>query len=373
MLRASLAAPLLLGLAACASKDEFDTGEPAASEPSETADSGALDTAEHDTADTADTAPEVTDWESFTADREDALGALSEPILACVAMFDTSNPVFHGCIDWHSAVHGTWALLTLSRLLGDDTYAAVAEAQLDPDGLAEELAAMQEGRLETEVPYGFAWMLVLARERARAGHDDLDDLADEAAAQLADYLFSLPDRQVSAGVLSQDYSNLSWAALNLWIYAEEAGDEETLEELDAFIEEEMMPLGVECPLSAESDTRNFFPPCLHLARLVALTQPEDEALAWLEDGVYDGALELEPITRPSNAHMAGLNWSRTWGLYTLWQLTGEDALRDATIEHFETHLEMPEYWAETYAAYSHWVAQFGVYALAITYEERPAL
>ena len=36
--------------------------------------------------------------------------------------------------------------------------------------------------------------------------------------------------------------------------------------------------------------------------------------------------------------------------------------------HVEWHLDHPEYWAENYDAYAHWVPQFGVYAVALSVE-----
>jgi hypothetical protein len=38
------------------------------------------------------------------------------------------------------------------------------------------------------------------------------------------------------------------------------------------------------------------------------------------------------------------------------------------IDHVQTHIEQPEYWAEDYYAFSHGVPQLGVYAIARSYE-----
>ena len=35
---------------------------------------------------------------------------LAKAVRAAVARKDTGHAAFHGCIDWHSAVHGAWAL-----------------------------------------------------------------------------------------------------------------------------------------------------------------------------------------------------------------------------------------------------------------------
>ena len=40
---------------------------------------------------------------------------------------DTQHPAFCGCIDWHSCVHGAYALLTAARLAGQDRWAEVVD------------------------------------------------------------------------------------------------------------------------------------------------------------------------------------------------------------------------------------------------------
>ena len=54
----------------------------------------------------------------------------------------------------------------------------------------------------------------------------------------------------------------------------------------------------------------------------------------------------------------------------MWQSTGDERWREAYRAHVVTHLEMPQYWREGYDDFSHWVPQFGVYALASSLERR---
>jgi hypothetical protein len=93
---------------------------------------------------------------------------LSTPITECVVRDDTAHPVFHGCVDWHSAVHGNYALRVISRLTGDTKFADVAQSVMSPGGLRSELTSVNEGRAREELPYGFAWLLILDREAATA-------------------------------------------------------------------------------------------------------------------------------------------------------------------------------------------------------------
>ena len=53
--------------------------------------------------------------------RVEYLSSLSVAVELGVSRKDTEHPAFCGCIDWHSSVHGTYALLVASRLTGEDT------------------------------------------------------------------------------------------------------------------------------------------------------------------------------------------------------------------------------------------------------------
>src|SRR5262245_47842512 len=86
------------------------------------------------------------------------------------------TPVFFGCYDWHSSVHGHWLLVRLARTFPDAPFAAPARAavehNLTPEGIAAEVAYLQApGRVAFERPYGLAWLLQLAAE-VREWDDD---------------------------------------------------------------------------------------------------------------------------------------------------------------------------------------------------------
>lgn len=48
-------------------------------------------------------------------DRRAWLERAGETIAAAIGRRDTDHAIFHGCYDWHSAVHG-WALLRIARV-----------------------------------------------------------------------------------------------------------------------------------------------------------------------------------------------------------------------------------------------------------------
>lgn len=306
-------------------------------------------------------------WEAFLDAREQHLTALSEPIAACVPREDDLNhPVFSGCWDWHSAVHGTWSLLVISRLTADESFADVARSILDPLALDEEITRLEEGGLTVEVPYGMAWALLLGREAREHGETALTDLGAVAEQRLRAYVAGLGPTTIEYLVEQRDYQNLSWALLQLLRWYEDEGDTAGRQWVEDFTRDVVLTSGHDCTLEDEEDERaEFFPACLHLARLVVAAMPPAEAQVWVDEQLPD-SYELTPLTEPTTAHSSGLDFSRSWGLYDLHTFTGRQDLRTLYLDHVETWLDRPEYWAEDYANYSHWVAQFGVHAIAMT-------
>ena len=324
------------------------------------------------TADSTSTTGEQGPWQEFLAGRDEALRALAVPILTCVAKDDTEHPVFDGCIDWHSAVHATYSLHAISRHTGDPSYLAAAEAKLTPAGLAAELDRVQQGKLPQEIPYGYSWFLTLAVERELGtGKQDLRPLATEIRDQLRAWLESRTPAQLVTGLAADDYQNISWAVLNLWQWAQWTDDAE----LAGAMESKAATLlrdsdfATTCPFSQEeTDADDFFPPCLHGARALVKILPGAASADWLAAWLPQDPV-LTPIEMPADAHISGLNFSRSWGLWSLYQASDDLSYRDLFVAHVTTHLNHPQYWAEDYNQYAHWVAQFGVYAISQTYAD----
>lgn len=316
------------------------------------------------------------DWQAFLDARVGYLESLAEPILECAANEDSDHPAFDGCIDWHSNVHALYSLHVLYRVTGNQKYLDAAEDGVTPTALAAELVDVQSGELPQEIPYGYAWFLLLAIEREETtGSIDMRPLAGEIAQQLSDFFSGLNSNQIIGGVLADDYANISWAALNLWRWAQFTGDDELSNQMETFASEVLLDSSYDqsCPLEdAATEIDSFFSPCLH--RLLAITTilPQAEHASWAE-GFLTADLELEPLG-PAEilaAHQSGLNFSRAWGLWAAYRASGDRRWRDQYVDHVRTHVGQPEFWAENYWAYSHWVAQFGVHAIDLSYDAFP--
>lgn len=303
--------------------------------------------------------------DEFLAHRGQYAAALTEPISVCVTRHDTDNPVFHGCIDWHSAVHGTWALVAYTWATGDTRYKASIEAALDPKLLEQERQHLKNSPY-FEMPYGRAWFLRLAIDHHRTfGSDLLRPMADEVAASLMDYYTDKP-----ADPLSVAYDNASWALINLYDYGVATGNTRITDFVRATVTRRYLKDGP-CPVQDVEVARpEFMAVCTNWAWLAQLVMPADKFKAWL-DVFLPGDPPLTPVTQATTAHQHGLDFSRAWGLWHLYQVTGETRFLHAYLAHFQQTYTHPDDWKGDYQTVAHWVAQFGMFALMVTYYDIP--
>jgi hypothetical protein len=327
-------------------------------------------------------------WKAFLADREELLETLAPAFVSCFqrrdSLIDPLSPIFHGCLDWHSAVHAAYSHHVLFERTGDERYLDLVEAQIAPQGVslvpAEEVyeRAKAPDYPLSENPYGFGWFLILARERERTtGKEDMRPMADFAAGEMVKWF---AEREASGDaqsfILNRAHPNYSWSLLNLDVWARYTKDKALL----AAVENAAKPLMDEsldalCPvkLDTSATATGFQPACL--MRLAAIIQIKGSAAEkWVAARLPKNPLHIEPIEEPSNCHAGGLNFTRAFALYQLYRSTGQTAYRDNYAELIRYHVGRPDlYVDESYAGdpgymcYSHWVAQVGVRAISLSY------
>ena len=169
-------------------------------------------------------------WSRFERRREEVLHALAPPILSAVGNEDTPSPMFHGCFDWHSAVHGVYSLYALYRRTGSDLYIEAAQQHARAELVTAELDYMRSAEIERqENPYGFAWVLALVRAQEEAtGSDELRPLGDLASERIRELVEALDDERAFELATSDAYRNLSWALIHLALWARYTRDETLL-------------------------------------------------------------------------------------------------------------------------------------------------
>lgn len=276
-------------------------------------------------------------------------------IAMCSRRHDTSHVVFKGCVDWHSSVHGVWALVAYQRVTGDRQYEPLVSSILTRDGLAAERKFLRQSP-QFEMPYGRSWFLRLAIDhRKLTASDDLTGFADEVAESMRNYYRKRPiDR------FSGEYDSDSWAMINLLDYARLRGLTEMEAEITKWIRAEFIVPEPKCPYDRERN--QFMAICTNWASLAARVLDRASFASWLDRFMALNGLPV-PIEHPATAHEFGLNFSRAWGLWDMVEMTGRDDVARAYAAHLQRGLSPASNWSGAYMVVGHWVSQFGMYAV----------
>ena len=295
----------------------------------------------------------------FAADLE----RLAAPIEACIVRHDTANPAFHGCLDWHSAVHATFSLLAISRLTGDPVYRGVARQAVGGQPAIEmAVKEVQASGLTEELPYGYGWSLILDTEARIEGSTQFDGLAGVTAAALARWLTSMTPGELARSALSQEYANTIWPVVCLLIWSRvtrQARYAALAVHLAGYLLTEPEQ-GRVCS-SDGGGTYGFFAPC----SLLAMTAWLAGRNAGTTRPVLDALAAYQPVPEDDLAadHSAGLNFSRSWGDIAAYNLTGSPEWLGRFERLFDYEMGLNDIWAGNYYLYAHWVAQFGVFGV----------
>ena len=320
----------------------------------------------------------------------DALGIVPSRCIERVDGVHGDKTLFHGCYDWHSSVHGHWALFRMD-LTGSGRYhdeVASASKRFTEEKISAVISELEQAP-RFEMPYGRAWMLKLVVEYEKWAHanrvplpGNWRRLGDCTAENLrAYYLEGSPRR--TPDILSNQYRNDSFAIVQLYDYFRHRKDEEKLAAAQDYITEHFVDGGLRFDPESDRDPKAFLSPFWSWIYLLAKTQP-DETLRKLVDVNGIGDDRLRPVARQEvsrgRVHHLGMNWSRAWAIKSLARrMSSWDPRRypaERFVESYHAHLELglrvhedfnrshPDIEEkEAYYAYYHWVPQFGIYAI----------
>jgi hypothetical protein len=291
------------------------------------------------------------------------------------------TPVFYGCFDWHSSVHGHWLLVRLLRGHPDAGFATPARAALaesfQPARIAGEVAyLLNPGRASFERPYGLAWLLQLTAELrswddpdARRWAAALQPLEAAAADRIRTWL---PKLRYPIRVGEHSQTAFAFGLIRDWSLV--AGDAAMRELIDERSRSYYLA-DADCALAYEPSGEDFLSPCLAEADLMRRVLAPREFSDWLSrflPGVPrgGGADWLAPgiVTDrkdPKLAHIDGLNLSRAWMLHGIASgLPAVDARRGALEAAAAAHAAaaLPAVTGEHYEG-GHWLGSFAVYLL----------
>ncbi len=292
------------------------------------------------------------------------------------------HPVFHGCFDWHSAVHSHWSLVRALRLFdhpAESEIAGAIDARLTVDDVEREVGYFEDN--ETfEKPYGWAWLLRLAAElhlwddeRADAWRTTLRPLEDRIV-ELVEADFLTQERPFRVGT----HDNSAFALAGALDYARVVGagslEADVLETSRRFFADDES-----YPVEYEPIGWDFVSPALTEADLMRRVLGPDAFETWLEEFLPDVTTPphdaiLEPVGVDPGSddgvelHLVGLNLSRAWCLVGMADSLADRSYADALEESAERHAErgLSRAFTDDYAG-AHWLSSFVLYL--VTREE----
>jgi hypothetical protein len=292
-------------------------------------------------------------------------------------------PVFWGCFDWHSAVHGHWTIAAFARRFSTAPLAARAREALavsfTPAGLAGERAYL-ERRPGFERPYGLGWLCQLHAELYGWARDDaevaawageLAPLAELGARRVTGWLerLTFPTR---VGTHAQS----AFGAGLVLDWARTVGDDALAARMAAAAVRLHGPDRGPA-LHLEPSGEDFLSPSLGAADLMRRVLDAGDFAAWLSralpeldgaDGDGGGVRALVPALPADRSdgrlvHLDGLNASRAWMLAAIARaLPSGDARRARLVEAAAAHeaAAIDALAAQGYAG-AHWLGTFAMY------------
>lgn len=285
------------------------------------------------------------------------------------------RPIFYGCFDWHSSVHGFWSIVKLMKdfpeLDENNSVRILLNQLITPENVRIEKAFFEDrNNRNFERTYGWAWLLQLQMELntwqdsdAQKWAKNLQPLTELIVAKYKEYLPKLV-YPVRTGTHDNTAFGLSLAIDYARSLNEKAFEQAIIENANRLY---LKDKG--CNLGFEPSGSDFLSACLEEALLMSKITPTKEYKTWLKDflpQLFDKKHELKPgivsdRTDGQLVHLDGLNFSRATALYQIaYKLPELNYLNSWADHHFNysfNNISNDDYMG------SHWLGTFALYAL----------
>lgn len=289
------------------------------------------------------------------------------------------HPVFYGCLDWHSSVHGHWMLVKLLKefphIENKEEIIKVLDNSFQKEKML--LEADYFGKYTAskgyERTYGWAWLLKLDEELftwdnelGKKWHIALQPLTGKIVTIWKEYLpkQTYPNR---TGI----HPNTAFGLCFAYDWAKSKNDIDFLNLIikkskDFYLENKNIPAYL------EPDGSDFFSPSLQAADLMTRILSPKEYEKWFANYFTKSGLEricLAPTVSDRNdyqiVHLDGLSFSRAWNMKTIAKILppkNKTKLKfEKTANEFITN-SLKVIFDGGYGG-EHWLASFAIFAL----------
>lgn len=291
------------------------------------------------------------------------------------------HPAFHGCLDWHSCVHGHWLLVKVLKTFPDisirDSIIQTLSNSFQPGKIKAEAEYFSKYKTSSsyERTYGWAWLLKLDEELytwndplGKQWHETLQPLTQKIVSLWKAYLpkETYPNR---TGVHPNTAFGLVFALDWARTLKDTAFENGIIRNVKKFYLNNKAT-----PAYLEPDGTDFLSPSLEIADLMRRVLPKQQYVNWLNQFYEPRSIkritELPVVSDRTDmyiVHLDGLALSRAWCLkgiaLTLPASHPWKKLFSNTADKFLK--EALQYVTSGNYGGDHWLASFALYALSI--------
>ena len=285
------------------------------------------------------------------------------------------HPIFYGCFDWHSSVHGYWTIVSLLKkfpeLDADNRIKNKLLQNFSKENIEREIDYFQKPHeYSYERTYGWAWLFKLQEAldswdtpTGKEMSKNLQTLTNVLVERNMEYLpkFNYPIRVGT-------HTNTAFGMSLAYDYAQSINHIE-FQELIISRAKDFYLTDQNCPLNWEPSGYDFLSPCFQEMDVMRKVLNKEEFETWISaflPGLQQKSFNLEvgevsDRTDGHLVHLDGLNFSRAWIIYGLnQQYPSYDYLIPLADQHF--HYSYPNLIGDSYEG-GHWLASFALYAL----------
>ena len=288
------------------------------------------------------------------------------------------TPSFYGCWDWHSAVHGHWAMVKILKDFPETKDRDVILLKLDKNLSKENLNKeyqffKQDFAKGFERTYGWAWLMKLYSELVSWDNDKAQKWANNMK-PLVDLLSErtiLFLEKLSTPLRPGTHANTAFSFSLMIEYSKVANDKLLFNKIKEYSIKNFLG-DINCPIQYEPSGTDFLSPCLAEAALMSQILEEREFNDWLYKflpsfderifgNIINPPLVLDPKD-PGIGHLIGLMFHRAWTLKDIAMKLEKNSDKNILLKIAKNHSEQG-YNIMFKSGYGgeHWLATFAIY------------
>ena len=288
------------------------------------------------------------------------------------------TPSFYGCWDWHSAVHGHWAMVKILKeypeIIDRDVILSKLDKNLTKENLNKEYQFFKQDFAKGfERTYGWAWLMKLYselvswdNEKAQKWANNMKPLVDLLSERTVLFLDKL-----SSPLRPGTHANTAFSFSLMIEYSIVANDKLLFNKIKEYSIKNFLG-DINCPVQYEPSGTDFLSPCLAEAALMSQILEKREFNDWLYkflpsfDEVSFGNIinppEVLDPEDPGIGHLIGLMFHRAWTLKDIAMKLEKNSNKNLLLKIAKKHSEEGyNIMFESGYGGEHWLATFAIY------------